>query len=363
MKGADAATLWEQLRQAALVEGAAPAETPIDTPWFIRTMLGIAGWIGAVFLLAFVGAAFSIVMKSVESGVFVGALLCAGAIALYRFRPKGDFVNQFAFAVSLAGQALVCIGLGQLLSSQVAVIALPIVALEVTLYFLIPNFLHRVWSAMIGAGALVVALGDLGFYPYTEAIVLAGFSWAWLHEFRFGSRGAAIRALGNGLALLVLAELVMRNSMDFWRWVWTNRGEHLPIGGEFAFWIDAALIGAITIWVVWQLLARDGITLADGKGRAAIGGAVLVAVVSLKAPGVGVTVVMLLIGFSHGNRVLTGLGIAGLLIYWSHYYYLLQITLLQKSVVLLCAGIVLIGARLAVQKWWPIVEKEKEENA
>ena len=179
MKSVDVATLWEELRQAALVEGAAPVEGSTDTPWYIRTMLGIAGWIGAMFLLAFVGVAFSVVMKSVESGVFVGALLCAGAIALYRFRPKGDFINQFAFAVSLAGQALVCIGLGQLLSSQVAVIALPIVVLEVALFFLIPNFLHRVWSAMIGAGALIVVLGDLGFYPYTEAIVLAAFSWAW----------------------------------------------------------------------------------------------------------------------------------------------------------------------------------------
>ena len=361
MSSADPASLWEQLRRAALVEGAAPVETPIDTPWYIRTMLGVAGWIGAIFLLAFVGAAFSVVMKSAASAVFVGALLCAGAVALYRFRPKGDFINQFAFAVSLAGQALVCIGLGQLLSSQIAVIALPIVVLEVALFLLIPTLLHRVWSVMIGAGALVVALGDLGFYPYTEAMVLAAFSWAWLHEFRFAGRGAAIRAFGNGLALLLIAELITRNSTGLWHWVRGSRGGIASIGGEFAFWIDAALIGAVAIWVAWHMMGRYGVTLAEGKGRAAIGGALLIAVVSLKAPGVGVTVVMLLLGFAHGNRVLTGLGIAGLLIYLSHYYYLLQITLLQKSAVLLCAGVALIAARLAMQRGWAISEGEKKD--
>jgi uncharacterized membrane protein len=90
---------------------------------------------------------------------------------------------------------------------------------------------------------------------------------------------------------------------------------------------------------------------------------VFVAVVSLKAPGVGVTVVMLLLGFAHGNRVLTGLGIAGLLIYWSHYYYLLQITLLQKSAVLLCAGITLIGARMVLQRCWPSGNGERQDDA
>jgi uncharacterized membrane protein len=51
--------------------------------------------------------------------------------------------------------------------------------------------------------------------------------------------------------------------------------------------------------------------------------------------------------------VLTGLGILGLIAYWSYYYYSLQMTLLQKSALLVCAGAVLIIARLAMQRRWP----------
>ncbi len=38
-----ASALWARLRQAGLVAGDAPAEAVTVTPWYIRTMLGIAG--------------------------------------------------------------------------------------------------------------------------------------------------------------------------------------------------------------------------------------------------------------------------------------------------------------------------------
>src|SRR4051812_19136686 len=196
MNGADATSLWAQLRQAGLVEGDAPAQTPSLTPWYIRTMLGIAGWVGAMFLLGFVGAAFSIVMKSAASGLVVGALLCAAATIMFRGRPNGDFVCQFALAVSIAGQSLMCVGLGQLLRSETGLIAILFAVFEIALFLIIPNFLHRVLATAGAAGGLIVALTVWGFYPYTQALVFAAFSWAWLNEFRFPARSAELRALG-----------------------------------------------------------------------------------------------------------------------------------------------------------------------
>jgi uncharacterized membrane protein len=363
MSGADAALLWTQLTQAGLVEGDVPAETVAVTPWYIRTMLGIAGWIGAMFLLGFVGAAFSIVMKSAASGLFVGALLCAGATAMFRGRPNGDFIGQFALAVSIAGQILIGVGLGQLLSSQISLIAIAFAALQVGLFLLIPNFLHRVLSTMSGIGALVVALSDWGFYPYTQAIVFAAFSWAWLNEFRFAGCGAEIRPLAYGLTLLVIVELVTQSSIGYWRSAWMGRGQMTFIGGTLGFWIGAALIGAITVWAVWKLLLRQGIAISKGPGLAALAGAALVGLISVKAPGVGIAVTMLLLGYANGNRVLTGLGILSLLAYWSYYYYSLEMTLLEKSEVLVCAGVALIAARLAMKRRWPIGDGEDARHA
>jgi uncharacterized membrane protein len=363
MSGADAASLWAQLRQAGLAEGDVPAETVAPTPWYIRTMLGIAGWIGAMFLLGFVGAAFSIVMKSAASGLIVGALLCAGATIMFRGRPNGDFIGQFALAVSIAGQILIGFGLGHLLSSRISLIAIAFALLQVGLFLLIPNFLHRALSAMSGIGALIVAFSDWGFYPYTQAIVFAAFSWAWLNEFRFAGRGAEIRALGYGLALLVIVELVTQSSMGYWRSAWMGRDQMNFVGGALGFWIGAALIGAITVWVVWKLLLRQGIAISKGPGRAALAAAALVGLISVKAPGVGITVTMLLLGYANGNRVLAGLGVLSLLAYWSYYYYSLDMTLLEKSAVLVCAGVALIAARLAMKRRWPIGDGEDARHA
>jgi hypothetical protein len=355
LSSANPASLWAELKQAGLVEGDAPPDAQNVTPWYIRTMLGVAGWVGAMFLLGFVGAAFSLVVKSTAAAFLLGSALCAAAVMLYRVRPNSDFVNQFALAVSIAGQALICVGLGQFFSSDTAAIALLIAVLEVVLFLLIPNFLHRVLSAGAGAGALVVALSMWGFYPYMQALVFAAFSWAWLHEFGFPARHAQIRALGYGLTLLVLAELAMRSSMGSWR-SWVGRDGMAIIGGPASFWIGAALVGTITLWVVWKLLVRQGTAISQAPGYASLAGAVLIALISVKAPGVGITVTMLLLGFANANRVLTGLGILSLLAYWSYYYYSLEFTLLEKSAVLICAGLALIAARLAMARRWPIEE-------
>jgi hypothetical protein len=42
-------TLWARLRQASLVDGELPDPGEARVPWFVRVMMGIAGWIGALF--------------------------------------------------------------------------------------------------------------------------------------------------------------------------------------------------------------------------------------------------------------------------------------------------------------------------
>ena len=56
----------------------------------------------------------------------------------------------------------------------------------------------------------------------------------------------------------------------------------------------------------------------------------------------------MLLGFSNGNRLLVGAGIVALGFYMGAYYYLLHATLLEKSVVLLVTGLVLLGARWVI---------------
>src|SRR5262249_18588128 len=75
-----------------LVEGTLPEAGEAASPWFIRVMLGFAGWLGALFLLGFVGAAFAFVFKSASAALFMGACACAAAIAIFRAAPKSGFL-------------------------------------------------------------------------------------------------------------------------------------------------------------------------------------------------------------------------------------------------------------------------------
>jgi uncharacterized membrane protein len=117
-------------------------------------------------------------------------------------------------------------------------------------------------------------------------------------------------------------------------------------------WSGAAASAAVLLGAAVGLLRREGVGLASGRGCLALGAALVVAAASLKAPGLGPAAAMLVIGYANGNRVLAGLGIVALLGYLSHYYYSLQLTLLEKSALLAATGLTLLAARFLLRRIW-----------
>ncbi len=85
----------------------------------------------------------------------------------------------------------------------------------------------------------------------------------------------------------------------------------------------------------------------------ALAGAAVLALTTLKAPGLAPAVVVLLVGFAVGSRELAGLGVLALLAYLSRYYYALHATLLEKSLLMMAAGAALLLAYFALRWLWP----------
>ena len=79
MSAIEEQTLWLRLQAAGLVAGEPPPADAASAPWFVRAMLGVAGWIGAVFLLMFVGLGFRFVMESAVTMFVLGLAACAAA--------------------------------------------------------------------------------------------------------------------------------------------------------------------------------------------------------------------------------------------------------------------------------------------
>ena len=74
----------------------------------------------------------------------------------------------------------------------------------------------------------------------------------------------------------------------------------------------------------------------------------------MEVQGITVGIVILVLGFSGANRVLLGLGSVSLLFYISSYYYLLDTTLLDKSLSLFIVGLVLLIIRWLMSHILPI---------
>lgn len=354
MSVTDRAALWERLRDAALVEGDVPPLKAPQAPWFVRVMLGIAGWIGALFLLGFAGALLSGLFESAAASLMLGTIACAGAVFLFRWSRNNDFLDQFAFAVSLAGQALIVTGLDEWIEiasrypDELALIALLMVGVQTILFLLIPEFLHRVWTAGTAALAMTAALVSWHL-PYAPPLLVAALLWIWLREVERPRQGAWLRPAGYGITLAAMVAVFVLSVIEepFWtnRWVaWLQ---------VLNLWLAPALSGVALLWMVVRLLRREGVPAGSAPGRIALTGAAIFAVASLWAPGLTPMIAILVVGHANGNRLLTGLGILGLLGYLSYYYDSLEITLLQKSALLVGVGAVLLLVRLALHRWWP----------
>ena len=330
--------LWRRLTDAGVVQGDPPPPDAAASPWYIRTMLGIAGWIGALFLLAFVGAALSSVFDSSGAALVIGAFCCGAAYFIFRNWSRNDVAMQFGLAVSLAGQVMIIFAIGDTLgqSAEGVPFLLAIAILEGVLAFVLDNYVHRAMCTIAATIALGLAIRQMGLDAVFPAALAAALATVWLNERQFGSRGPMWRAIGNGLAIGLLIR-----GFSFWESLgWRHDVVFMP----WMFWASGLLLGAVLLHVVQQLLAQHDVAPSSRVGAAALGAAAVFAIPTFTASGVIASLIVMLLGFARGNRVMFGLGVAALLGYLSYFYYTLLATLLTKSIMLMATGAVLVAA-------------------
>lgn len=348
--------IWATLLAHGLVEGTRPAMSGDRSPWFVRVLMAIGGWLGAVFLLGFVAAGFHFVLDSATASFATGVVLSTGAALLFRVRAEGDFSVHFGFALSLVGQMLMAWGTVRAFEEHVVIASLGIALQQAVLFLAIAHPLHRVWAAGACAYAVCYALGSQGFGPYAPFLLTASTAWIWLHEFDPSGTRPGRRAAGYGLAavaMIVASE--MHTSPLGW---FLGHSGVATFGGSASDWLAAALGGLVLPWACLELLKREDVALASPAGRMALAIATILGVAAVKAPGLAPATTILVLGFANGNRILAAFGGVALVGYLSHFYYSLAATLLEKSALLAAAGIALLVARLALQRLWPETRKE-----
>uniref|UniRef100_C6E007 DUF4401 domain-containing protein n=1 Tax=Geobacter sp. (strain M21) TaxID=443144 RepID=C6E007_GEOSM len=341
--------LWERLRKARLVEGGVPSVH--SSPWYIRTMLGVAGWIGACFILGFIGTGFAMVMRSAGAASLAAILCCVGAYAIFRLPSKGDFAGQFGLALGLAGQALFAVAIFKELSDSVSLGFFMFFCVEAVLTLLMPNFMHRIFTTVAAVGALYFASAQAGLQGVVLSMTAAACALVWRGEMRLAARTELWQPVGYGLALGVLQvatvsavgeRVVSRLRHGEADWLQRHGND-----------IGTALVAVIFLAVTMEILKKLDVELTSREGIAIVSCMAVVMVVSFPTHGLIAAALILILGFAGGNRVLFGLGLLAVASFLSHYYYQMRETLLIKSMILAATGGLLLVARWGLLRLIP----------
>ncbi|WP_026839750.1 DUF4401 domain-containing protein [Citrifermentans bremense] len=348
--------LWGRLRQARLVTGDLP--TAPSSPWYIRAMLGFAGWIGAWFILGFVGTGFAMVMRSAGAASFAAILCCGGAYAIFRLPSKGDFAGQFGLAVGLAGQALFAVAIFKERSASISLGCFMFFCIEALLTVLMPNFMHRIFTTVAAVAALFYASAQAGLHGVVLSVTAAACAVVWRGEMRLVARAELWQPVGYGLALGVLqlaassaAGEAMLSGLHHGEADWLQRH-----GND----VGTALVAVIFLAVTVQILKELDIEVSGKEGIAIVSCMALIMAVSFPTHGLAAAALILILGFAGGNRVLFGLGLMAVASFLSHYYYQMRETLLIKSMILAATGALLLVARWALLRLIPAKEGRQD---
>ena len=334
--------VWNTLQENGLVFGDEPEKAEPDSPWYVKTLLAFSGWLASIFVLVFLGIAFSALFDSPSTCFIVGGLMIAAAFYILRL-PKSEFYEHLGLALSLAGQALIIIALFKITDKNQALAWALSAAFQMVLALLMPNFVHRVFSAFFSALCLSIALSEIGVAYLFSGVVMFVSAWVWLNEFTYPQYHKMFSAIGYGL---ILALVQMKGSALFLHGAMTWSFNHTTAVSWAKPWIGEVLSCTILLFVVWQLLKMYKVAMNSAIALVALASALVIGIASLEANGITVGLMIILLGFSASNRTLMGLGVVSLLFYVSSYYYLLDATLLEKS-----ATIALIGVTLLLIRW------------
>ena len=319
-------TPWQRLLAASLVEGEAPLDE--QPHWSSRFLLGIVGWLAALFLLFFLFMAFEGVIREANHALAMGAILMAAALGLNRRASRGDLWDQFVLALALAADAWLLYGLIDRVDLHSAILWLGLCALSLGIAALFEHWLIRLFHSFAAAILLTLGLACLGLQLLALPLVMGVLTACWLLAERQPSRHQLYESLTLGLALSLLVLGRLHHPL------WDGGASMLDELGHsrLPLWINPLLCAALLLGV----MVRLKLPLLYGLP---------LVLISAIIPGMGAGALVLVLGFYAGSLGLMTL--AGLLLlgFGSLYYYDLGLTLMTKSWLLLGSGALLLGAR------------------
>ena len=318
------------MRERGLITSDAPpppAEAD-DRPWFISLLLGLAGWLAGIFVLAFIWMLFDV--DRANQMLVVGIVLLFVAWLLY-LRGRELVLEQLTLALSIAGQVAIAFYLTNKFDRSVPTMA-ALLALQLVVFVAMPERVARTIATFLASLAwvwlarFVLRPGERNalYYDPRADFTLPMFG-AWTLPVEWLLTWAPLIAL---LAWLIRTESswMARRAGDFARPAVTGLVLGLALGGigaepENAMTLGVDDVGREFTW--WALFPLLSIVLA-----------VYAAFCAHRLRSIG----------------LLGVAIVASLVHLGRFYYLYGTTLTWKSLMMLLTGAALLAAAALISK-------------
>ena len=325
-------------------------ELGLSTPWYIQFLQSIAAWVASLFTLAFTITFFGLFFDDLDTpfATLAGASYCVVAIAIYRSNQSQQlFVNQMALALSLCGLLSLAYGLSGWFEIDDGIAWYVSFGMVLLLHWLVINhYSHQLIMSFAMIGCAVALCYQLQILEWVPAIFSVAFSLLWLNHNRAVWLFGRLSALGYMLAVwlvLVQMPLLLADAS------WLNHND-LPILASWSNPVSVMTTLAISLYLLVTILKTLAVPLNSVHGILCFIGAILLALLAIPMTGLLSAVLVLLVGFYIGERLIFSLGIVGILSFIAWYYYSLQLPLLDKSMWLVGLGVILLLVKILVSK-------------
>jgi len=325
--------------QAQIARAVTRTSEPAPTPWFVSALIAISAWISVIPFITFL--VLLKVLDSASSLIIVGLLLIIGTSLLHYFKKNSLFLKQLALALNLTGQVLFIVGIGS--ETDIETAALTTWFLEIVLISFYRDSILRFISVLIATVAALVLLERFSIHPGIHVLIVllaVGVVWYWIVEARHLT-DEMMKTLYQplGYSFVVALQMVLLLSI-------LPEVEFIP---STHWWYSTVGLTGILLALEYHLLHTNEIMIFSPQSYAIFAATVLMGILLYQSPGIIAAIIILLLGFQRGNRVLMGLALVFLTVFLSSYYYYLNITLLMKSITLISAGLMLLGLRLIMR--------------
>lgn len=337
----------------ALYQVLAPIIEVVPTPWFISLFIVLSTWLSTSLFLGYISIFLSehYLWRAI---IGVGVIIFTTIIVRSRSSPT-LVLRHFSLVFNLAGQVLFLSSIsdlrwGQNYDDQLKILTATNLLLQMGLFVLYSDSILR-FLTVLSAISSIIALAFL-FYAQNALFILVfliaiGIVGCWLDESRLQVNLAAKLYQPLGYALVVTLLLILLPSM-------------LPLVIDVlivTWWLTTAGLTLILMGLVYYLLRIHDQGTNFWLMLFAFTTISVTALLLYQAPGIIGAIIILLLGFHRQNRVLLGLSIFALIVFFIEYYYYLPITLLAKSLSLIGAGLVILGIRFGWQKLAPLTNR------